>query len=238
MPSRSAVSKLKTTNISWCPSYRLVPTKYPPMDIFENIADPEDLEAILQIEAMTDDVARQMLGHVKLIPVQDRIVGKGAGRIMPCFLILDAKPSARRFNTCEFGAYYAGKELETAIKETIFHREKFLSETLLPPQEIDNVLILANIQGAMHDIRGMRSSYLDIYHDSDYTDSQTFASRLKAHGSYGIVYDSVRNPRGQCVAVLRPSSISMCQDSDFYTYTWDGTRITGYYKKSDFRSIE
>ena len=225
--------KIKTADIAWCPSYRIVPNKYPSLQIFESISDPHDLEALLEIEAMTDDVTRQMSGRLHLLPADDRIVGRGAGRIMPCFLILDQE-SASRFSNSEFGAYYAGQELITAISESIFRREKFLIETLQPEQEIDNILILADVQGTMHDIRGKKASYPELYKDSDYTHSQAYARKLRTSASLGIVYDSVRCPGGHCVAVFRPNCISNCRDSYIITYRWDGTKITGHYKKSDF----
>ena len=77
--------KIKTTDITWRPSYRIVPNKYPPLQIFESIADPYDLEALLEIEAMTDDVARQMSGRLHLIPEEDRIVGRVLGELCLVF---------------------------------------------------------------------------------------------------------------------------------------------------------
>jgi hypothetical protein len=183
---------------------------------------------------MTDDMARQMFGRLRLIPDEDKMVGRGAGRIMPCFLILDQESSGSRFSNNEFGAYYAAHELITAIKESIFRREKFLAQTLEPAQEVDNIVILANIKGTMHDIRGKQSSYPELYKDNNYTQSQAFAKKVKESGALGIVYDSVRYPQGQCVAVFRPGCISHCRDSYIITYIWNGKKITGHYKKGNF----
>jgi len=235
MARKSVAREIAMAEISWCPSYRIVPSVYPPLQIFEQIADKNDLEALLEIEAMTDDVARQILGSLQLIPAEERIIGQGAGRIMPSFVIFDQEPSASRFSSNDFGAYYAGRELQTALRESMFHREKFLSQTTLPAQDVDNVLILADIQGQMHDIRGMKKSRPNLYHATNYAHCQTFARDLKEHGSFGIVYYSVRNPSGQCVAVLRPSVISNCREDQIITYAWDGAKITGYYGKSELR---
>lgn len=229
----SATKKIKTADIAWCPSYRIVPNKYPPLEIFESISDSHDLEALLEIEAMTNDVARQMSGRLHLLPDEDRIVGRGAGRIMPCFLILDQE-STSRFSNSEFGAYYAGQELITAISESIFRREKFLSATAQPEREVDNVLVLADVKGTMHDIRGKQALYPEVYKDRNYNHSQAYARQLRESGSLGIVYDSLRYPGGHCVAVFRPSCIYNCRDSNIITYNWNGRKITGYYKKSNF----
>jgi hypothetical protein len=235
--SKSSLADIAITDISWCPSYRIIPAVYPSIEIFENISHPDDLEALLQIEAMTDDIARQMNGNLRFIDRKDIITGKGSGRIMPCFFILDLEPPGKRFSNNEFGAYYAAHELETSIKETIFHREKFLLETSSPAQEIDNILVLADIKGHMHDIRGKQKTHAKVYQKNNYTYSRALAKKLKENGSSGITYDSVRNPGGQCTALFNPHAISHCRDSSIFTYIWDGKQITGYYKKSDFATI-
>lgn len=237
MVRKETASNVGLTNISWCPSYRIVPTKYPALQIFEQISDKNDLEALLEIEAMTDDLARQMLGNLKLISAEDSIIGQGADRIMPSFVIFDQEPLASRFSSNDFGAYYAGREIQTALRESMFRRDKFLSKTTLPAQDLDNVLILADIVGQMHDVRGMKKSRSNLYHATNYAHSQAFARKLKDQGSLGIVYDSVRNPGGQCVAALRPSVISNCKEDRIITYIWDGSKITGHYEKGKYESM-
>ena len=36
-------------------TYRIIPSHFPPIDLFERIYDPEDLELAFEIEAMTND---------------------------------------------------------------------------------------------------------------------------------------------------------------------------------------
>jgi hypothetical protein len=231
-------STIPTADINWCPSFRIIPTLYPPMQVFEDIAtSPEELSALMEIEALTNDPVRQaklQLGH---IPEEDRITGPGAGRIMPCFVILDTNPGGRRFSNNNFGSYYAAKELATAIAETIHHRQKFMAATDQPAQAIDNLVLQADIKAKMHDIRGLQNSRPELYHDSDYSQSQACAEALQKSGSSGIVYDSIRNAKGQCTAVLRPRAISNCRETQALVYQWDGNRITGYYEKSQYKSF-
>ncbi|MET0118145.1 MAG: RES family NAD+ phosphorylase [Sedimenticola sp.] len=54
----------------------------------------------------------------------------------------------------------------------------------------------------MHDIRDGIYEYL---HDpDDWSPSQAFGSDMKARGSWGLVYRSVRHPGGECIAALPP----------------------------------
>jgi hypothetical protein len=233
-----AVSKepFSTMDIAWYPSWRVIPTKYPPIKFFEDLdLDPQDWEALMEIEAMTDDSIRLSKNNIHLIPEEDRISGPGAGRIMPCFTILDG--ASNRFSNQEFGAYYAGKNFDTAVLETVYHREKFLDATAEKPQDLDNWVLNADIKAEMHDIRGLRTTHPELYDQVDYSRSQAFAKELREQKSWGIIYDSVRNIGGECVAALRPPAVTNCREVDVVVYRWDGNRITGHYKKSDYKPL-
>jgi hypothetical protein len=65
-------------HIQWQPCYRIVPSRFPPIALFENVADPADLDAVFAIEAMTNDRLRQDAGELALAPPEDRVSGPGS----------------------------------------------------------------------------------------------------------------------------------------------------------------
>lgn len=223
--------------IDWRPSYRLVSTKYPPVNFFEEFSsDPEEWEVLAQIESLTDPGLKMM--DLSKLPVEDRFHGSGAALVLPSFTFLNLTLSGSRFSSNQFGAYYAGKTLETAIAETSHHRSRFMSDTRQPAQELDQRLILADISGMLHDIRNMQEEFATIYDTNDYSHSQSFAAKLRQEGSSGIAYKSVRLPGGENVAILSPRVISNARQDKAITLQWNGARITGYYEKRGFRGIE
>ena len=131
--------------------------------------------------------------------------------------------------------YYAGRTLDTAIAETRYQRERFLARTKETPIEIHMRTYLADLEGDLHDIRG-RTDLTDIYDLKSYTASQALGRELKTVNSYGIVYDSVRAPGGECVGIFRPPILSNCIQGTHYCYVWDGTRITDVYEKKLYAS--
>jgi hypothetical protein len=63
-------------------------------------------------------------------------------------------------------------------------------------------------------------------HDPDsYVASQALARTLRADGSNGIVYDSVRHRGGECVAAFYPDVVAPCVQAPHFIYRWDGERI-------------
>lgn len=219
--------------VEWAPSYRIVPSRFPPIQLFERVAAAADLDAVFQIEGMTNDRLRGEVGELALVPQQERISGPGTSCIMAAFTHL--KPGGDRFTDGSYGVYYCSGDLKTAIEETKFHRAQFLSCTREAPLEVDMRVYLSDLAAELHDIRGLAADFLQLYHSSDYAASQAFAAPLRTRGAWGIVYDSVRRAGGQCAAVFRPKAFppggAHCRQSLHLTYVWDGARIAEVFEK-------
>jgi hypothetical protein len=221
--------------IAWRPSYRLVPSRFPPVGLFDRVASPEDLEFVLAAEGLTNDRLRDEVGEISLVPPAERVSGPGTTPIMAAFTHINRDGS--RFADGTIGAYYAGKELETSVAESAHHRAIFLASTREAPGEVDMRVYLADIRGDFADVRGHGRRKPDIMHPGDYAASQAFARARRAEGANGIVYDSVRNPGGQCVAVFRPKLVAPCKQGPHVCFVWDGAAITGWYRKSGMSTL-
>ena len=201
----------------WDGAHRLVPSHFPPINLFETVADPEDLEIIFEIEGLTNDRLRQEAGDVKLVPASERVSGPGSTPVMAAFTHI-GQPS--RFTDGRYGVYYAGNSLDVAIAETRYHRERFLAATREPDTEITMREYISRIQLPLGDIRG--SQYQALHHPTDYTASQTFALEQRQSGRYGLVFNSVRHQGGECVALFTPRATSIPVQGGHYRYVWSG----------------
>ena len=126
---------IATTQVRWQPCYRIVASRFPPISLFEDVADPADLEAVYAIEAMTNDRLRDEVGDLALVPPEDRVSGPGTSAIMAAFTHLN--PDGSRFCDGSFGLFYAASTIETAVAETRHHRTRFMAYTHEPAQELD-----------------------------------------------------------------------------------------------------
>jgi hypothetical protein len=218
--------------ITWRPCYRIIASRFPPISLFENVAGPEDLDAIFIVEAMTNDRLREEAGDLGLVPPEDRISGPGTSAIMAAFTHLN--PIGDRFTDGSYGVFYAGNTIETAVAETKYHRARFMAATDEPAQELDMRVYAVDLEGKLHDIRAMRDGRAELYHPTNYGASQAFATELRAAGSDGIVYQSVRFDNGECVAIFRPRLLSNCRQERHLCYVWDGQAIATVYEKREF----
>jgi hypothetical protein len=215
--------------IAWKPCYRLVPSLYPSKGLFDRIADAGDIENLIEAEAETNPRVRQELGTLSLVEPSQRLRGPGSTPIMAAFTHIN--PNGSRFCDDTFGAYYAGRTLRTAIAETKYHRERFLRETSLAPMHLQLRIYTADLAGMLHDIRGMQAALPKVYDPESYRESSRFGRQLRAEGSNGIVYDSVRDRGGQCAAVFRPKTLSRCRESGHLLFHWNGECISNVFSE-------
>jgi len=217
------------SRVTWQPSYRIIPSRFPPVDLFERVADPEDWEALIEVESLTNPRLRDEVGNVSLVPAEDRISGPGTSIIMAAFTHLN--PAGSRFTDGTYGVFYTTPDIETAIAETKHHRERFLRETNQDPVHLDMRVYLVDLDAELHDIRGKHATEALVYHHEKYATAQNLARTLRENGSSGIVYSSVRRPGGECAAVFRPRLLSDCRQERHLSYVWDGAQIRDVYEK-------
>jgi hypothetical protein len=220
----SAEKPIPVRSVQWRTAVRIIPSVFPPIELFERVANPGDLEAVHAIESAFNPRLRDAVGDLSLVPREERVVGPGAGYIMAAFT--HVSPDGSRFSNGTYGVFYAAQREATAIAETRHHRERFLRATRQPRRELDMRVLSVMVKGALHDIRGMGRVLPEIYRRDDYTAAQLLGGALRAGGSNGVVYDSVRHTGGSCVGVFRPKLLSHCREQKHLRYVWDGARIT------------
>ena len=216
------------THERWAPSYRVVASRYPAVSVYDRISDATNLAALIEIEALTNPRAREEAGAFRKVRPEDVISGPGTTPIMASF----AYSGPSRFCDGTYGVYYAGREEATAIAESRYHTEAFLRATRQPSIDVDKRIYVAAIAGTFDDIRhrSMRSKLYAAAPD-DYAYSQRYAHRLYDRNRVdGILYNSVRNAGGQCVAAFRPRIIRDARVAKYIQFRWDGTRVTGVVK--------
>ncbi len=214
--------------VRWDKTYRLVPSRYPPVDLFERVGDPADWELLAHIEGLTNDRLREEVGEISAVPVAERVCGQGASPIMAAFTHIGF---ASRFSDGSYGVYYASNRFDGALREVLHHRTRFFQRTSEPRTQIDLRTYVGRIDSRLHDIRGGWS----LAHDpNSYLHSQALAKQLRKQGSRGIVYDSVRLAAAKNLAVFRPSVLAA---SDGHPHVsqgphvrveWDGVKMSRY----------
>jgi hypothetical protein len=224
------VASIPVTRIAWRSAYRLVPSRFPPVGLWDRIAKPEDFDALAEIEGLTNPRIREELGILAHIPRARWVTGPGTTPIMAAFAHLN--PEGSRFSDGTYGVLYVSAALETAIRETVFHRERFLARTHEPPTQLQMRCYVTAVNRRLHDIRG---GYPALHRPDDYAPSQRAGRELRTSGSDGIVYDSVRHAGGRCAGIFWPDCVAPFKQTRHYAYNWDGASITSVVELTEVR---
>ncbi len=211
------------TAVNWAKSYRNIRAVFPPIDLFEDIADPSDWEALLSAEMKTNPRLAESVGNLDTVPKERRVAGQGASWVMAPFTHYSPdRPS--RFSNGTYGVYYAGNKPEVALFETVYHHEKFMAATQEKAGWTSAFRqLIRKVQCHLYNIRE-KSRFHNLYQE-DYKAAQILAGHLRQEGANGLIYKSVRYEGGEAVVLFWPDCISLPVQGDDFSYHWDGKRV-------------
>src|SRR5882762_9250510 len=93
---------LAVGEVRWQPCFRVISSRYPPIHLFERVANAEDWDALYWLESLTNARLRDEVGEIELVSREERVFGPGASVIMAAFTHLN--PEGSRFADDTFGA--------------------------------------------------------------------------------------------------------------------------------------
>jgi hypothetical protein len=208
--------------LRWTGAPRLIPSRYPSVGLLDRVASPDDLAALFELEEWTNDRISGELGILWTIPREEWITGRpNATVVMAAFC--HPRPGGSRFSSEDRGAWYAGRTMATALAESAYRRTEELRSVGGFETRLEMRVYLADFRARFHDIRPTSRSWTTLYNPDDYSASQAFAGRLLDAGSNGIVYRSVRDPDGECLACFRPALVRNVRAGGHYEFRWEGT---------------
>jgi hypothetical protein len=228
-------SDVPVSRVVWAETHRLVLSHFPPVDLYDDVADPRDWEALARAQARTNPRIWDQLGDLSLVPPGRRVGGPGASWVMGAFTHV-SKDRVSRFSDGSYGVYYAGDALATALAEHTHHMGRFYAAAGMEAGWLSEVRqLVGSLDAALLDLR--RGDFALLLDPDDYGHSQAFAREMLGDGADGIVYPSVRHAPGQCIAAFYPDVVGVPAQGDHFRYYWDGGRITYVRKVSGDRAI-
>ena len=212
---------IATTRVRWARAYRVIRSIHPPIDLFEDIADPADWEALASAEAKTNPRVWEHLGRLDLIPPARRVSGQGASFLMAPFVHVSSDRPGR-FTDGSYGVYSAGDREEVAIREVAYHHGRAMAASAEEPGWTSQFRVLVNMLDLdLHDLRERE----DCHRPNDYAPSQALGRQLRDGGSNGVLYRSVRCADGECVGIFWPDVMTVPVQGDHFDFHWDGARV-------------
>ncbi|OON63206.1 hypothetical protein B0920_07335 [Massilia sp. KIM] len=214
----------KLTPLRQFDTCRLIPSRFADLEdsVLAPLAEDDDmLRDLFDLDNATNERLRAESGLLPGIGMDELVFG------VPNFRIINAaytyaRPEGSRFNDGERGAWYCAFAAETSLAEVIFHKTVEYSEIQRFDDSVSYQCLLADFSASFHDIRGV-AAYGDCLDPQSYVASQALAAELLEQGSMGVIYPSVRQQGGVCLACFRPALVGNVRKAQTYRLTWRGS---------------
>lgn len=211
-------------------SYRIISSKFPPISLFDDVADQAEFEALYALQALTNPRIQNEIGNLNLLPNSEIPFGiTGCSYAAASFTHVN--PDGSRFSDGQFGVFYVADEMKTAIREVRHHQNKYWKSVTGFKYER---LVFRGLRCTFDDIEIVDATLLSsddpIYSQDDYSASRNYGISLKKKGKMGIKYNSVRAEDHTCWALFSPKYIASIVQTSHYEFVWNGSEISAVNK--------
>lgn len=202
-------------------AYRLVNSKFPPIAMFDDVADADEFEVLYEIQALTNPRLKNEVGQLELIPRSEIPFGiTGCSYATAPFTHVN--PAGSRFSDGSFGVLYLADTLETALAEVQHHQTLYWSNV----RDLNYERFVFRGLSCSFGVKAMKDATAiaitdPIYDPDDYTHSHAFGKIIRATGSPGLRYHSVRMPGSYCWALMTPRPVLSIVQSAHYEMIWN-----------------
>lgn len=208
--------------------FRLIPSRFPPVDIYQRIAANDRWPEIAKVEDLTNP----------RLQARTRITGTSEAGDTP-------SPQLQNWNHAPFtypnpeGTHYfcntvlcleLSDSLQTALAASVRRREAFLSQTGESAIGLDMRVLKVPVTGRFVDLR---QEPLDLSRK----DRWLLGDALVEAGVDGAIFMSPDRPTTTCLGVLTNKVLGHSIQTKHYRFVWDGARISKLYAFEDEKEL-
>lgn len=213
-------------------AFRLVNSKFPPINLFDDVADESEFDLLYQLQALTNPRIQTEVGNLNLIRRSEIPFGiTGCSYAISPFTHVN--PDGSRFSDGQFGILYLADTVATAIAEVSWHQGRYWSGV----QGLDyDRLVFRSLrfrvgQGECYDATAVDRSDA-IFHPESYAASRALGQTLYKAGAESLKYHSVRKPGAICWGLFTPKPVKSVVQSTHFEFIWNGTEISAIHRVS------
>lgn len=168
----------------------------------------------MELVGWTND--RLVAERIRRLPENQWVYGGPNSSMIMASFLHDAA-DGMRFNGPDLGAWYAAKEIETAIAEVAHHlRREALARRKHSISRTYRTYSAELLGSDYQNICGLRSKHPDIHRGDSYAASQAFGESVRSSSRSGIIFDSVRRVGGTNVLCFIPPNITNVAQADHF----------------------
>ncbi len=219
-------------NLGPITGFRLVNSKFPPVNLFDDVADQSEFELLYELQALTNPRIQTEVGNLNLIRRSEIPFGiTGCSYATSPFTHVN--PDGSRFSDGQFGMLYLADSVSTAIAEVSFHQGRYWAgvKGLAYDRLVFRGLRFKVGEMAWYDATALEYSDA-IYHPDNFAASRGLGQALYKAGAKGLQYHSVRKPGAICWGLFTPRHVKSVVQSTHFEFIWNGQAISAIHRVS------
>ena len=203
---------------------RLVTTARLRDSVLRALVDADELDTLAEIEGATSNRLMAQTRGVGELQSYELVYGVPHAIFINASFAYAKPREPNRYSSADRGAWYAALEVETALAEVRHHLTEMLAATGVYEAIVEYAELHASFAGEFLDLREHRDHpSLNPNKAIGYPAGNALADAARSKGLNGIIYPSVRNPGGTCIAALFPHAVQSVAQGDIYRMTWTGS---------------
>lgn len=203
-------------------AFRLIPSRFPPINVYEGLVANDRQEQIAAVENLTNPRLRS------LSRLQQTVQGD-----------IHANPTLQNWNLAPFaygnpdGSTFFDEnrpclevalDRQTALAVSVAKRQSFMEATQEAPIGLDVRMLCTPVSGQFWDLRCVVGALSNLKKKQRYE----LGVRIP-ESAQGILYHPPERQGGTCLAILTGEVLERSQQTVHYRYVWDGKCITQLY---------
>lgn len=209
--------------------FRLIPSRFPPVNVYEGLIANDRLEEVYAAESLTNPRLRSL----------GRLTSSGTADAA-------ADPRLQNWNLAPFaygdpdGTLFfdemrpcleVAAERQTALAMSVARRERFLAHTAVPATGLDMRMLRTPVRGRFWDLRTIAEPVASLPE----ADRRAIGARMP-EGAQGILYRPAERAPGTALAIMTGDVLDRSVQTAHFRYVWDGGRISLLYAFNEERT--
>jgi hypothetical protein len=203
-------------------AYRLIPSRFPPVKVYEGLVADDRENEIVAVENLTNPRLRSLERLQKASNNTSTSDPKLQNWNLAPFAY--GNPDGSTFFGEERPCLEMTLEQQTALAVSVAKRQSFMEATNEAPIGLDMRMFCTPVSGVFWDLREAAWSLAEL----DQTKRYELGAKLPKDAQ-GILYRPVERPTGTCLAIVTGDVLQRSQQTVHYRYVWDGRRISQLY---------
>lgn len=210
--------------------FRLIPSRFPPVSIYEGVVAEDRLEALVAVENLTNP---------RLQSAQ-RLMGLSLGLSLDSPRLQNwnhapfaySNPEGSRFFPPERPCLELSDSRQTALAVSVARRETFLARTGEAAIGLDLRMLKTPVDGYFVDLRRVDLTLLSDASPAARKARWKIGDTVPMEAD-GVLYCAPERPSATCIVVLKAGVLGRSLQTVHYRYAWNGQRITKVYAFDD-----